>query len=192
MNTNRETAPFTRLLVLIRRIPGGRLSFCLWFFTQTTQTSIHLHPHPWHHNHHHHHHPAPARHHSQNEVHSRGDPREHLPGKQEPHVAGGWEKPALHKAQLDEVRHEQLNPCLIPAGCSASLKRKPWRGEQAEGRGPGPVQEHSNTHHAVGIMNSRRGSRGGGDKVRNPGPQPRPHHGHITPSMVFRYSKCHG
>lgn len=50
------------------------------------------------------------------------DPREHLPGKQEPHVAGGREKPTLHKAQLDEVRHEQFNPRLVPAGCPACLK----------------------------------------------------------------------
>lgn len=143
-----------------KKWPPSRGSF-VWIGKKPVSGSLYkLHKHrftdspsPWHHSH------SPSlhllgKHHSQNEVHSRGDPRENLPGKQEPHVAGGGEKPALHKAQLDEVGHEQLNPRLIPAGCSTSLKRKPWRGEQAEGHGPGPVLEHSNRHLAVGIMNS--------------------------------------
>lgn len=183
-------APFTRLLCFDRKEALGAGFPSLVLYTNYTNidsptvpapgTTIPTPPH------------LLGKHHSKNEVHCRGNPREHLPGKQEPHVAGGREKPALHKAQLDEVGHEQLNPRLIPAGCSTSLKRKTWRGEQAEGRGPGPVQEHSNRHRAVGIRNPRRGSGGGGDKVRNPGPQPQPQHGQVTPSMVFWYSKYHG
>lgn len=53
----------------------------------------------------------------------------HLPGKQDPHLSGGWEESALHKPQLDEVTHQQLDPGLISAGCPTSLKGKePPRG----------------------------------------------------------------
>lgn len=58
------------------------------------------------------------------------DPR-HLPGKQDPHLSGGREEPALNKAQLEEITHQQLNTGLVPAGCPTSLKGKaPPRGQR--------------------------------------------------------------
>ena len=63
----------------------------------------------------------------------------HLPGKQDPHLSGGREEPALDKPQLDEVTHQQLYSCPISAGRPTGLKgQEPpqgWLGEQrADGR----------------------------------------------------------
>lgn len=53
----------------------------------------------------------------------------HVPGKQDPHLSGGWEESALNKPQLDEVTHQQLDPSLISAGRPTGLKGKePLRG----------------------------------------------------------------
>ena len=46
----------------------------------------------------------------------------HLPGKQDPHLSGGWEESALDKPQLQEVTHQQLYSRLISAGRSTGLK----------------------------------------------------------------------
>ena len=46
----------------------------------------------------------------------------HLPGKQDPHLSGGREEPALDKPQLDEVTHQQLYSRPASAGRPTGLK----------------------------------------------------------------------